>query len=83
MAISRKEGKMSNQHCRPTDYQMISRGVELLRFGILVRDLSGRLRDEFWLTPERARELAGEAEELYKKPKRQSKVDTKPFNQPA
>ena len=68
---------------RRTDYQIIARGVELLRFGILARDLPGRLREEFWLTPERAGELAGEAIELYKKPKRRGRVDTKPFNQPA
>jgi hypothetical protein len=67
---------------RPTDSQIIKRGIELLRFGTLASDLPDRLRDEFWLTPERARELADRAIEFSKKPSRnrRGKIDTKPFD---
>jgi hypothetical protein len=62
---------------RPTDHQIVSRALEMLNFGILASDLPDRLIEEFWLTPERAYELADRAIEIYKKPKRRSRLDTK------
>jgi len=49
---------MSNQ---PTDREIISHGLELLRNGVLYSALSGRLIKEFELTSERARKLAAQA----------------------
>ena len=49
---------MSNQ---PTDREIISHGLELLRDGVLYSALTGRLTKEFGLTSERARKLAAEA----------------------
>jgi hypothetical protein len=68
---------------RPTDNQVIKHGMELLRFGTLAGDLPDRLRDEFGLTSERARDLADRAIAFSKKPSlsRRGRMDTKPFDQ--
>ena len=75
---------MSEKHIdpvgrRPSDHQIITRAIEMLRFRILASDLPDRLIDEFGLTPERAQELAREAIHLYKKSGMHSKLDTKSF----
>ena len=44
---------------RPSDYQTITRALEMLKAGILTSNLPKRLMDEFGLTPDRAHELAG------------------------
>jgi hypothetical protein len=54
---------------KPTDREIVTRGLEMLRYGTLPSVLPGRLMDEFGLTPERARELAGKAIEQHKKEK--------------
>lgn len=64
---------------RATDRQIIARALELLKAGILASNLPERLMDEFGLTPERARELAGKAVEQQKK---RGKMDTKPLDEP-
>lgn len=63
-----------------TDYRIIAHTLELLRAGILASDLADRLRDEFGLTPERAKELTDKAKELYKKPGKRGKLGTKPLD---
>jgi hypothetical protein len=72
--------EMSNRSRRTTDYRIVTRGVELLRFGILDSNLSDRLREEFGLALERARELAGRAIEIHKKPAKRGRLDTKPLD---
>ena len=66
---------MSNQ---PTDREIISHGLELLRDGVLYSALTGRLTKEFGLTSERARKLAAEA---ITQRKAEGKLGTKPFDQ--
>lgn len=68
-----------NMGRRPSDYQIIVRAVEMLRFRILSSDLPDRLMDEFGLTPERAHELAEEAIRLHKKTGMRTKLDTQSF----
>jgi hypothetical protein len=60
---------------QPTDREIISRGVKMLRYGTLPSVLSGRLMTEFGPTSKRAGELAAVAIERHKK-------DTKPFDEP-
>lgn len=55
------EERASYNARRPTDRQIITRALALLRAGILASSIPGRLIDEYSLTPEKARELAGEA----------------------
>lgn len=61
---------------RPRDSEIINRGVELLEAGVLASGIPNRLMDEYSLTPEKARELAGKAIERHKRGK-----DTKPLDQ--
>jgi hypothetical protein len=68
------------RYYRPTDYQVVIRGVELLRSGILISDLPDRLREDFWLPPNRARELADRAIEIHKKPAKRGRLDTNPLD---
>jgi hypothetical protein len=65
---------------RPSDYQIITRALEMLKSGILTSNLSERLMDEFGLTPDRAHDLAEEAIKLHKKPGRRGRMDTKPID---
>lgn len=51
---------------RPTDREIITRGGELLKAGILPSAIPGRLMDEFSLTPEKARGLGGKAIDRHK-----------------
>lgn len=70
---------------RTTDYAIIARAMELLRAGILPAAVPDRLMEEFGIGAERARELAGRAVEVWKKPYRRGKrgrLDTKPFDEP-
>ena len=69
---------MSDQ---PTDREIISHGLELLRDGVLYSALSGKLIEEFGLTSERARALAAEAITRRKAEGKRGKLGTKPFNQ--
>lgn len=64
---------------KPTDAQIITFAVGLLRAGILPSAIPNRLMEEYGLTKEKARELAGEAIERHKK---RGKLDTKPLDQP-
>jgi hypothetical protein len=66
---------MSNQ---PTDREIISHGLELLRNGVLYSALSGRLIKEFTLTSERARKLAAEAITRRKAEGKRGQPGTKP-----
>jgi hypothetical protein len=70
---------MTHHRHRPNNYQIITRALEMLRFGILTNDLPDRLIDEFGLTPERAHELAAEAIRLHKKSGMRTKLDTRSF----
>lgn len=60
---------------RPTDREIITRGVELLNAGVLASGLPNWLQIEFGLTPEKARKMATEAIKRHKK-------DTKPLDEP-
>lgn len=66
---------------RPTDAQIITFAVGLLRAGILPSAIPNRLMEEYSLTPKRARELATEAFKRHKKPRR-GKLDTKELDTP-
>lgn len=59
-----REGKMTDR--RPTDRQMITRALTLLRAGVLSSNLPNRLMEDFSLTPDKAREMAGKALERHK-----------------
>lgn len=63
---------------RPTDAQIISFAMDLLRAGILASALPGRLMSEFGLTPEKAAEMTGKAISRH----RRGKLDTKDLDQP-
>ena len=65
---------------RPTNYRIITHGVELLKSDTSAGELPGRLVDEFGLTPDLARELAGKAVEIHRKPRRRSRLDTRPLD---
>jgi len=51
---------------KPTDKEVITRALELLKAGILASAIPARLMDEFGISPERARKLAGKAVEEWK-----------------
>ena len=70
---------MSNQ---PTDREIISHGLELLRDGVLYSGLTRKLIKEFELTPERARKLAAEAITRRKAEGKRGKPGTKPLDEP-
>lgn len=63
---------------RPTDREIISFAMDLLRAGILASALPGRLMDEYGLTPERAAEMTGKAISRH----RRGKLDTKELDTP-
>lgn len=70
---------MSNRP--PTDAQIITFGVGLLKAGILPSAIPGRLMDEYSLTPERARELASRALRRHHQRGR-GRLSTQPIDKP-
>lgn len=66
---------------RPTDAQIITFGVGLLKAGILPSAIPGRLMDEFGLTPERAGTLAAKALQRHHQRGR-GRLSTKPIDKP-
>lgn len=59
--------RMRRMSKNPTEAQIIQEGVEILSAGLLASALPQSLIEEFGITPERARKLAGEALQRYKK----------------
>ena len=65
---------------RTTDYKIIIRALDLLKSGLVANNLPERLKDEFGLNPERAKELTDKAKELYKMRGKRGRLDTKPLD---
>lgn len=69
---------MTDRPRKPTDAQIISFAMALLRAGILPSAIPARLMEEYGLTPEKAGELAGKAISRH----RRGRLDTKPLDEP-
>lgn len=69
---------MTDRTRRPSDREIITRALELLRAGSLPSALPGRLMTEFGLTPEKAAEMTGRAISRH----RRGKLDTKELDEP-
>jgi hypothetical protein len=63
---------------RSSDRKIITRGEELLIFGVLPSALDNKLMEEFFLMPERAKELASEA---LRRRKKRGRLETKELDQ--
>jgi hypothetical protein len=64
---------------RSSDRKIIARGGELVIFGVLPSALGNKLMEEFFLTRERAKELASEA---LRRRKKRGRLATKPLDGP-
>jgi hypothetical protein len=71
--------KVIKRRRRPSNYQVITFTMGLLRAGIPASELPDRLMVEFGLRPDQTRYIIEQALELHQKPSKRGKLDTKPL----